>query len=42
MDLLLFLVLVVGAIVVFDVLAMSLGVDSRPTIGDDHTRPWRI
>ena len=30
------------ALVVFDVLALRFGVDSRATIGDDHARPLGI
>jgi hypothetical protein len=29
-------------LVVFDVLAIRYGADSRPTIGDDHARPLGI
>ena len=29
---------VLAALVVFDLLAMRFGADSRPTIGDDHAR----
>jgi hypothetical protein len=34
-------VLALAALVlVFDLLAMRFGADSRKTIGDDWTRPW--
>lgn len=29
-------------LVVFDILALRYGVESRPTIGDDHARPLGI
>ena len=39
---LLILVTVLAAIVLFDVLAISFGVDSRELIGDDWGRPIRL
>lgn len=30
-----------GLLVVFDLLALALGADSRDAIGDDHVRPVR-
>lgn len=38
MDALMFLVLVVAGLVVFDVAAVTHGVDSRDTMPDDHRR----
>jgi len=38
MDALMFLVLVVAGLVVFDVAALARGVDSRDTMPDDHRR----
>ena len=35
----LILTVVILALVVFDLLALRFGVDSRPGIGDDHARP---
>jgi hypothetical protein len=42
MDILLFIIVVTGAVVVFDLLAVRFGVDSRPTMRDDRARMWRI
>ena len=39
MELLLFIILVIGAVIVFDLVAMAAGVDSRPAMNDDR---WRI
>lgn len=38
MDALMFLVVVVAGLVVFDVAALTRGVDSRDTMPDDHRR----
>lgn len=38
MDGLLLLALVIAALLAFDVAAVRWGVDSRPSIGDDHAR----
>jgi hypothetical protein len=42
MELLLIIAMVLAAIVLFDVLAISLGADSRESIGDDWGRPIRL
>jgi hypothetical protein len=42
MDILLFIILVIGAVVVFDLLAVRFGADSRPTMREDQARVWRI
>jgi hypothetical protein len=42
MDLLLFIILVIGAAAAFDLLAATFGVDSRPAINDDRATMWRI
>jgi hypothetical protein len=42
MEILLFIILVVGAVVVFDLLAVRFGADSRPAMRDDRARMWRI
>ncbi len=42
MELLLILATVLVAIVLFDVLAISFGADSRESIGDDWSRPIRF
>ncbi len=33
------LILIIGGLAFFDLAAIGLGSDSRPSIGDDHTRP---
>jgi hypothetical protein len=33
------IVVAVGALLAFDLLALRFGVDSRESIGDDHARP---
>ena len=38
MDAILIVSTIVAAIVAFDLAALRWGVDSRPTIGDDHRR----
>ena len=40
MEILLFIILVVGAVVGFDLLAVRFGTDSRPH--DDRAPMWRI
>ena len=42
MEILLFIIVAIGAVVAFDLLAMSFGVDSRPGMREDRTRTWRI
>ena len=42
MELLIFIILVIGAVVVFDLLAAAFGVDSRPAMNDDRATMWRI
>jgi len=42
MELLIFVILVVGVLVAFDVLAAAFGVDSRPAMNDDRATMWRI
>ena len=42
MEILLFIILVVGAMVVFDLLAARFGAESRPAMDDDRGRMWRI
>ena len=42
MEILLFIVLVIGAVVVFDLLAVRFGAESRPGMDDDRARMWRI
>jgi len=42
MELLLILATLFAAIVLFDVLAVSFGADSRESIGDDWGRPIRL
>ncbi len=39
MEGLILIVIVVGLLMAFDVLAMWLGEDSRSPMGDDHARP---
>ena len=34
----LLLIVAIAGLVVFDLLALRFGADSRPTIGDDHAR----
>ena len=42
MELLIFIILVIGAVVAFDLLAAAFGVDSRPAMNDDRATMWRI
>jgi hypothetical protein len=42
MEFLIFIILVVGAVVAFDVFAGAFGVDSRPAMNDDRATLWRI
>ena len=37
----LLLIVAIAVLVVFDLLALRFGADSRPTIGDDHARSLR-
>jgi hypothetical protein len=37
----LLLIFAIAGLVVFDLLALRFGADSRPTIGDDHARSLR-
>jgi hypothetical protein len=39
MTALILIVVLVGLMVAFDLLALAFGVDSRDAIGDDHARP---
>lgn len=39
MTALILFVVVIGLLVVFDLLAITRGVDSRDRLGDDHSRP---
>ncbi len=42
MEILIFIILVIGAVVAFDLLAAAFGVDSRPAMNDDRATMWRI
>jgi hypothetical protein len=35
-------IIAILGLVIFDLLALRFGADSRPTIGDDHARPLGI
>ena len=39
MTALILILIAVGLILAFDLLALAFGVDSRDSIGDDHARP---
>ena len=39
MDAIFVFVAMIGGIALFDALAARFGVDSRPSVGDDYTRP---
>ena len=42
MEGLIVILIVVGLLVAFDLLALGFGVDSRDRLGDDHARPTQI